>query len=176
MSGTFGACDRKLDVNDIEHAVNHRSVTEKEFCNRSGLSGKEPVSENHVDRIRQYNIPLLAGGQGQSCWILQLMQQFRVTLQCNRVPREIVHAIRCGRVPREGVRGIGMGNIMRKMVARSRCNFPFGQTWPLRCTKTRVGCGTVVHILQVFELDAIVIAVGGRRGHSADNLDLSLRK
>ena len=92
----------------------------------------------------------------------------------SRVPVEILQAIRSGRVtalqkPDGGVRGIAVGNTLRRMVARTMAQQLSAQvevaTSPNQYTlKTKAGCETVAHILQVLtELDeeATVVSVWG---------------
>ena len=92
----------------------------------------------------------------------------------NRVPSEVVDAIRCERMtalrkPDGGIRGIVVGDVLRRAVARTIAQQFTKQveaaTSPHQyALKTKAGCETVAHILQVLtDLDphATIVSVDG---------------
>ena len=91
-----------------------------------------------------------------------------------RIPEEIMSAIRCGRMialqkPDGGVRGIVVGDVFRRAVARTIAQQYVAKvevaTTPHQyALRTKAGCETVAHILQVLtDLDpnATVVSVDG---------------
>ena len=92
----------------------------------------------------------------------------------NKVPEEVMDAIRCGRLtalrkPDGGVLGIVVGDVFRRVVARTIAKQIVDKveeaTSPHQyALKTKAGCETVAHILQVLtdaDPDATVVSVDG---------------
>ena len=85
--------------------------------------------------------------------------QAAALLAQNMVPEEVMGALRCGRLialkkPDGGVRGIVVGDVMRRVVVRTIAQQVADRveeaTSPHQyALKTKAGCKTVAHILQV---------------------------
>ena len=87
------------------------------------------------------------------------LSQAASLLAQNKVPEEVMDAIRCGRLTAlrkldGGVRGIVVGDVFRRAVARTIAKqyvdkVEEGTSPHQYALKTKAGCETVAHILQV---------------------------